>query len=274
MWNKEVMNSFLKTRPVQLSAAAAASAMVAASATYVLVKKKLEREYADLSDREIREARAYFAQMNKVEVFSDPETLAAKLYEDETVPTKEPEVSYGGVVDDLDYRSKTNYHKPSEIAVENLVEAAEEMEEAVETVRNVFKDSEPVDKVEFDYDVELANRSPEAPYVISREEYESKEQEYEQAQLAWYIQDDVLADHADDPIEEIESTVGMSNLDKFGHGSGDNNIVYIRNERLELDFEVLRSNASFLEVVHGISMPKDELMHEDRSPRKFRQNRE
>jgi len=45
--------------------------------------------------------------------------------------------------------------------------------------------------------------------------------------------------------------VGERNLNLFGHGSNDASVVYVRNDKLELIFEVVRSPNSFAEEVHG-----------------------
>jgi hypothetical protein len=40
-------------------------------------------------------------------------------------------------------------------------------------------------------------------------------------------------------------------LDRFGHGSNDPSIVYIRNDTLEIIYEVVKSPHYYAEEVHG-----------------------
>ena len=53
-------------------------------------------------------------------------------------------------------------------------------------------------------------------------------------------------------IPDADDAVGEMNLHRFGHGSGDNNVVYIRNDRLENDFIVLRSQGEYAKEVLGL----------------------
>jgi hypothetical protein len=60
----------------------------------------------------------------------------------------------------------------------------------------------------------------------------------------------------------------------FGHGSGDPNVVYIRNEKLQAEYEVLRDPGSYeIEVLGGHverEMQEVDLKH-SRQPGKFRE---
>lgn len=154
-----------------------------------------------------------------------------------------------------------------DVAEVEAVEAAqEESEPNVETdptrlTVDVEDDQPPEDN--WDWHKERSRRSPMAPYVIhvdERQEYDS----YDDVTFTYYEGDDVLCNERDDALgkDEREKLIGEANLDKFGHGSGDANIVYIRNDTLEMDFEVTRSPNSFAEEVHGFDPP--EIRHSHR----------
>jgi hypothetical protein len=126
--------------------------------------------------------------------------------------------------------------------------------EPTPTNLNVFRgnDDEPMDL--WDYKVELAKRSPDAPYIIHLDEFKENEHEHEQVTYTYYEADDVMADSSDRQIEEdLDATFGLEWLSGpyWGHGSKDSNIVYIRNERLGLDFEIIRDRGSYAEQVSG-----------------------
>jgi len=55
-------------------------------------------------------------------------------------------------------------------------------------------------------------------------------------------------------------------VEKFGHGSGDPNVVYIRNEQYTAEIELCRSPNSYAEEVHGFKH-SDEV--EYRTPRRY-----
>lgn len=98
---------------------------------------------------------------------------------------------------------------------------------------------------------ELQNRDPNFPYVIHQNEYGEKNKEgYSQTTYTYYALDDVLCDADDHPLPHADLIVGQDNL-KFGHGTDDVDVVFVRNEKLELDMEICRINESYEEAVLG-----------------------
>lgn len=97
----------------------------------------------------------------------------------------------------------------------------------------------------------------DGPYVISLSEFTEDKQHYDKISWCYYEGDDVLCDENEEPISEgsVEETVGDA-LVRFGDGSDDENIVYVRNDKISCDYEISRVNASFSEVVLGI-IPED-----------------
>lgn len=105
----------------------------------------------------------------------------------------------------------------------------------------------------WDWEAELAARDPEHPYVIHIDECGEKKEEYDDTELIYYSGDDVLCDVDNKIVDNKDLVVGLPNLNRFGHGSGDKNTVFIRNEKLTLDIEVSRMDGSYAEEVHGIT---------------------
>jgi hypothetical protein len=110
----------------------------------------------------------------------------------------------------------------------------------------------PIVDNNWDYRKESARRSQHRPYVIHRDEKDEND-EYDTVTYTYYETDDVLCNERDDVIgkDERDSLIGEANLNRFGHGSGDASTVYIRNDKLEMQMEVVRSPNSFAEEVHG-----------------------
>ena len=116
------------------------------------------------------------------------------------------------------------------------------MEEAVvEEPRLVTPDEE------WDYAVETKNRDPLVPYIIHTDEFNENPSEHVQVTYTYYEMDDVLAGDRDEVIEDMDTQIGLGNLGHWGHGSGDPNIVYIRNEYMQIDAEVCRDPGSYVE---------------------------
>lgn len=119
-----------------------------------------------------------------------------------------------------------------------------------EETKNVFKEHPPHTD-EWDYEVEEASRTGGRPYVIHVDE--QHERDYSESTFTYYAGDDVLCDERDKVIDGRDEIVGDHNLDKFGHGSGDPFIVYVRNDDLSAEFEIVKSEKTYAEEVHGLS---------------------
>lgn len=89
---------------------------------------------------------------------------------------------------------------------------------------------------DWNYADEMRTRTSDAPYILNVDEYMEDERDYRQSTLTYYRGDNVLTDELDVPIYNIEKIVGRL---EFGRGSRDPSIVYIRNEQLEAEYEVL-----------------------------------
>lgn len=83
------------------------------------------------------------------------------------------------------------------------------------------------------------------PYVISPEEFGEFE-EYEKISLSYYA-DQILADENDELIEDVEDVVGIESLTHFGEYEDDS--VFVRNDRLKCDYEILMDQRTYSEVL-------------------------
>lgn len=81
------------------------------------------------------------------------------------------------------------------------------------------------------------------PYVISPEEFGEKD--YDQISLTYYA-DEVLTDEENELLENIDATVGLDSLNHFGEYEDDS--VFVRNDRLKTDFEILLDHRNYSEV--------------------------
>jgi hypothetical protein len=108
---------------------------------------------------------------------------------------------------------------------------------------------------DWDYEAELATRVPERPYVIHQDEFVSNESGFHQDTLTYYERDDIMADSDDTPLYDYKKLMGDL---LFGHGTNDPNVVYIRNEKLELEWEILLHTGSFSEEVLGVEIEREE----------------
>ena len=62
-----------------------------------------------------------------------------------------------------------------------------------------------------------------------------------------YYEDGVLADDWDEPIEDIDKVVGKDSLTHFGEYEDDS--VYVRNDRLKCEYEILMRVGKFADKI-------------------------
>lgn len=92
------------------------------------------------------------------------------------------------------------------------------------------------------------------PFIIRPEEY-GELHAYETLSLNYYA-DGVLTDDLDNPIEDVESLVPADFADHFGEY--DDNAVFVRNDNLECDYEILRDLRKFTDVVGEDPYPTED----------------
>lgn len=86
------------------------------------------------------------------------------------------------------------------------------------------------------------------PYVISPDEF-SEFEDYEAITLTYYA-DGVIADDEDNVIEDVNEMIGYDSLEHFGEYEDD--CVFVRNDRVKCDYEILKDLRDFSDVVGGV----------------------
>lgn len=81
----------------------------------------------------------------------------------------------------------------------------------------------------------------DTPYIISPDEY-GQDTDNECTVLMWYG-DDILTDTYGVNVDDIVNTVGREFIDHFGENPEEPDVVYVRNDRLEMDYQILQCNS-------------------------------
>lgn len=140
------------------------------------------------------------------------------------------------------------------------LDTEEYMEPIEPEIHNVFAASSSDGN--WDIAEELLSRTPERPYVIHQDEFIERDSGFDQSTLTYFAGDGVVVDELNEQLQDWVSTLGQL---KFGHGTTDTNAVYIRNEKLQHEFEVLLSSGSYLDEVIGqeaeLEIEHDEIKH-------------
>ena len=93
----------------------------------------------------------------------------------------------------------------------------------------------------------------DSPYMITREEMEEEELAYLKTTMTFYEGDSALVDDDDTVIENPEFMVGKVTLDvlKVATTEAEPNTLFVRNDRLQTDFEILITHESYSKDVLG-----------------------
>ena len=209
--------------------------VVGAVISHFVTSARMQAKCQQFADDQIAEMRERFQQREREAAAS---VQAAKPALDDIV------AGLGYSESDSADPEPTRYSEVEQKAIDEVEEANEVVEQ------NVFETEAATVTDVWDYAVEVKERVPHLPYIIHVDEFTQNEDDYEQITYTWYEEDQVLADVRDEQVDNLEQVVGIANI-KFGHGSQDPNVVYVRNERLHLDIEITKDGGSYGEQVHG-----------------------
>lgn len=263
---------------IKIIGASVVSTAIGVAAGYQLAKKRLTTEFEEHLAEEIDAARSFFLSLENRETPAEavqrlhPEVKVDKIFvqTDGVQEAADALRSYQGrpvnvVKADKGERIDAPVEtKEQEVERETQEAMAVDLEEgdpeSTVVERNIFVDGRPLDESEWDLEAERDERRNGVPFVISEGEHAENEANHEQIVLTYFALDDTLIDEDEKPIDDVEGLVGVDNLKRFGHGSGDANVVFVRNEKRGLDMEILREMGSYTKQVLGLDVD-DELQH-------------
>jgi hypothetical protein len=227
-----------------------AVALVGASfAAYKVAVKRTTATYEDILEQELALSKKFYSTLYKKDEMATPEQALSELHPDE-----EGLETMQAAVQAIHMYKGEDVHDISEF---------EEV--------NVFTNTPELDD-NFDLQEEKAIRDRSRPYVIAKGEFLETFDNFEQLNLTYYSGDSTLADDKDQPIPNVGEVVGDDNIQRFGHGSGDPSVVYVRNEAKEMDFEVLWSPGKYAHEVLGFEHAEggERARKQQNQPRKYK----
>ena len=135
------------------------------------------------------------------------------------------------------------------------------------TVKEVDSYKEFVNKLEYtDYSTNKTTEDKQEkaadiehednPYVITHEEFGELD-EYDEISLTYYS-DQILTDELNELVEDVENTVGFESLAHFGEYEDDS--VFVRNDRLKCDYEILLDNRRFSDVIESLPPSRGDIL--------------
>lgn len=204
-------------------------AAIGSAVTYKVVKTK----YEQIANEEIASVKETYADlMDKMKkMLNDTASYEGSQDSDEAIEDEEDDDEYYPDDDERDFTAaetaQIEYYK-----ITSKYRASEHEEDD--------ENNEEGDEGEDD-EVPYIN----GPYVISPDEFSCSPPGYN-AQPLDYFADGILADSWG-VILDLDETIGEDSVEHFGEY--DDDIIYVRNERTEIDYEVTKDPRTYAEVV-------------------------
>lgn len=206
---------------------------VGGMATFFYMRKKLVDQQEDY-EQQIQDVKAVYSK--KVEK-NAADTERAKRIVTDNIRMKDELMKSMAIADKQKYRKEYNaFSKP--VPEEELKDLGDETELGGD-------DDEEDDGFIGEYPQEdIAER----PYVITEFEAINGRKMYDKTTLNYY-DDGILEDEATDYlIDDIDGTIGLDSLNRFGEGTedGDPDVVFVRNEKISTDFTIVRQHRNYI----------------------------
>jgi len=201
-----------------------------------IANRYLENKWMKAAEAEIHDSMKEFYETHKNQE-QKPIIVKAMMTEDDAEKIANEKATYGGIIN--------NYVRNEELKA------------------NISLVPEEDGETEFpDEYVQVENYSDNPiPYVIPFDSFEEEFPHHDKITLTYFAGDDTLTADDEELDPSLYDAVGDDALTSFGEMSEDPDIVYIRNEALGMDFEIIKLEKSYKEAVLGIhdepvSVPK------------------
>jgi len=216
-----------------------------AATGFIVAKKVYEKYYADIAQEEIDSVKEAFERQdarlrelyNKENVITDEE-YSEKNEEEKIERTNRNALTRSSLDGNPYEQAKRNYNLAGVKYEETDVDEEEEEQPVTDAAG----------KTEEEMDLTQVDRT--LPYIIDDQEFTNEFDHHDKISLYYYREDDVLCDEHEEVINDIEETVGYDALALLDMQT----TVWVRNEPLCIDYEIISINKSYAELVHGIGL--------------------
>lgn len=221
----------------------AAGIIVGAGVGALITYRVLKTHYDQIVQEEINSVKVHYAKIFKDGSYADLSGIVSK-YKNEI-----DDLGYSGVQSSDDNDSDESPENDEEVSSEidresEFVEIDREIDDEVPEQHNIWRNA-------------ANNPHPEdEAYVITFEQFNDEHDDYDKGDLTYYEEDDTLVDSQESPIDDVDGLIGPDALTRFGDGSNSPDIVYVRNDRISMDFEISRDSRSYTDHILGIPTNK------------------
>jgi len=149
---------------------------------------------------------------------------------------------------------KMPYVRPSHVEYDKIVKSYNADAHGQLPLREIDPDDndendEPIEEFNEEQDFSSAQidvlKTAQRPYVITAQQFVDEERDFSKVTVTYFTVDDVLMDEDHTVIDMIDDTIGDESLACFGAAGSPSNLVYVRNENLQIDYEVIREDLSY-----------------------------
>lgn len=196
--------------------------------TYIVMKDEFER----IADEEIESVREAYKKRDESRQKTQENDEKKTVYKEnfKNVVEKSGYFNYGSIAEPAKKQDKNKSEK------HNIFNDYE--------VKEIEKDG--TDEQEEEYNRELsrpAEKESDKPYTITPELFVQDKKDYDKITLEYYDDGFLVEEISSDIVSDIASVVGYDSLNKFGEYEED--VVYVRNDVLETDYEVIRQHCNY-----------------------------
>ena len=215
---------------------------VGGTATFFYMRKKLVDQQEDY-EQQIKEVKAVYSKKAERDAAN---TERAKRIVKENNRMKDE------LMKSIDMSEKLEYTKNEpKVTVKSYNAFSKPVPD--EEIRDLGDETDVGEGKEEDDEDILVSEYPqediaERPYVITEFECINGRKMYDKVTLNYY-DDGILEDEMSDYlIDDIDGTIGLDSLNRFGEGTedGDPDVVFVRNEKISTDFTVIRQHRDFI----------------------------
>ena len=198
-----------------------AGATAGSVATWLLVKER----YAQIAQEEIDSVKEVFSKKETPKEHESISEIAEKA------KNKADIMEYAKKLNDMGYTNYSDISADTDDEESNVAEKIDNNDEGKKVM------------------------GEEKPYVISPDEFGELD-DYDEISLTFYS-DQFLADDDDELVENVDRVVGAESLNHFGEYEDDS--VFVRNDRLKADFEILLDERKYMDVLKTKPHPREDL---------------
>lgn len=217
------------------------TSIVMFSAGYLTAKKLLEERYAMIAQEEIDSVKEVFERRHEKETTEEINCEACN--DDENVVIMSREESFRRAPNPLE--RSTLVDNPYELAKRNYnIFKGTDADKAVSA-----KEEAPITDAAgmTEEDMQTQQDVDSLPYIIDDIRYNEECDGYDKISLFYYAKDDILCEENEDIVDDIENTIGYDALSELDRKT----TVWVRNDKISTDYEIIRMNTSYTEMVYG-----------------------